>query len=84
MRSDLNTVREQGGAAAASTISRLSLSSPHVMSCTADEEEIDFEGFIKIMRAGSVDSLDHLDQYDARLSTVSSPSRKSLPDLIDE
>ncbi|CAL5220717.1 g2773 [Coccomyxa viridis] len=49
-----------------------------------DEEEIDFEGFIKIMRAGSVDSLDHLDQYDARLSTISSPSGKSLSDLIDQ
>lgn len=34
----------------------------------ADEEEIDFEGFIKILRATSVDSLDDLDQYDARLS----------------
>lgn len=47
----------------------------------ADEEEIDFEGFIKIMRASSVDSLDHLDQYDARLTTVPSPSGRSLPDL---
>ena len=47
----------------------------------ADEEEIDFEGFIKIMRASSVDSLDHLDQYDARLANIASPSGRSLPDL---
>ncbi|CAK0783368.1 hypothetical protein CVIRNUC_006567 [Coccomyxa viridis] len=46
-----------------------------------DEEEIDFEGFIKIMRASSVDSLDHLDQYDARLANIASPSGRSLPDL---
>lgn len=39
----------------------------------ADEEEIDFEGFIKILRAGSADSLDNLDQYDARLSNHLSP-----------
>lgn len=47
----------------------------------ADEEEIDFEGFIKIMRSSSVDSLDHLDQYDARLANIHSPSGRSLPDL---
>lgn len=49
--------------------------------CSADEEEIDFEGFVKIMRAGSIDSLDNLDQFDARLSSISSPSGRSLPDL---
>ena len=32
-----------------------------------DEEEIDFEGFVRIIRASSADSLDNLDQYDARL-----------------
>ena len=42
--------------------------------CTcADEEEIDFEGFIRILRAGSADSLDNLDQYDPRLSNHLSP-----------
>ncbi len=62
----------------------LSAFSASRLSCIADEEEIDFEGFIKIMRAGSLESLDHLDQYDARLGTISSPSGKSLPDLIDQ
>ncbi|KAK9904983.1 hypothetical protein WJX75_007021 [Coccomyxa subellipsoidea] len=38
-----------------------------------DEEEIDFEGFIRILRAGSADSLDNLDQYDPRLSNHLSP-----------
>ena len=54
-----------------------------LISPLADEEEIDFEGFVKIMRAGSVDSLDHLDQYDARLSMMASPSGRSLADLVD-
>ncbi|BDA49651.1 probable calcium-dependent protein kinase 17 at N-terminal half [Coccomyxa sp. Obi] len=45
-----------------------------------DEEEIDFEGFIKILRAGSTDSLDNLDQYDARLSNHLSPRAGSVCD----
>ncbi len=36
-----------------------------------DEEEIDFEGFVRILRASSADSLDNLDQYDARLPKTS-------------
>ena len=46
----------------------------------ADEEEIDFEGFIKILRAGSADSLDNLDQYDSRLSNHLSPRAGSACD----
>jgi Ca2+-binding EF-hand superfamily protein len=32
-----------------------------------DAEEIDFEGFLKMLRVGSRDSLDSLDQYDPRV-----------------
>jgi len=33
----------------------------------ADAGEVDFEGFLKILRVGSMESLDSLEQYDARL-----------------
>ena len=35
--------------------------------CNSDEDEVDFEGFLRILRVDSTDSLDNLDQYDARL-----------------
>lgn len=49
-------------------------------SCFADEEEIDFEGFMRILRADSEDSLDNLDQYDARLAKTPTHSGTSLGD----
>lgn len=49
-------------------------------SCCADEEEIDFEGFMRILRADSEDSLDNLDQYDARLAKTPTHSNNSLGD----
>ncbi|KDD75667.1 hypothetical protein H632_c560p0 [Helicosporidium sp. ATCC 50920] len=36
----------------------------------ADAEEIDFEGFLKIMRANSVDDVGALEQYDPRLTSA--------------
>ena len=48
--------------------------------CSADEEEIDFEGFIRILRADSEDSLDNLDQYDARLAKTPTHSANCLGD----
>lgn len=33
----------------------------------ADADEMDFEGFLRMVQVGSFDSLDSLDQYDPRL-----------------
>lgn len=35
----------------------------------AEADEIDFEGFLKMIKVGSVDSIDALDQYDPRLAS---------------
>ncbi|GAB4813440.1 hypothetical protein N2152v2_000486 [Parachlorella kessleri] len=36
----------------------------------ADADEMDFEGFLRMVQVGSLDSLDSLDQYDPRLRTA--------------
>lgn len=35
----------------------------------ADMEDLDFNGFLKLLRVNSMDSLDSLDQYDSRLNS---------------
>lgn len=35
----------------------------------ADMEDLDFNGFLKLLRVSSMDSLDSLDQYDARVNS---------------
>lgn len=53
----------------------------------ADADEVDFDGFLRMLRVGSYDSLDALDQYDARyggslhgrLSTELEGSRHGVP-----
>ena len=38
---------------------------------SADTEDLDFNGFLKLLRVNSMDSLDSLDQYDSRLNSGS-------------
>ncbi len=38
---------------------------------SADMEDLDFNGFLKLIRVNSMDSLDSLDQYDSRLNSSS-------------
>lgn len=41
----------------------------------ADELDMDFEGFVRLLRVDSSDSLHSLDQYDARVGSLGQSSQ---------
>ena len=59
----------------------------YVLAMVADMEDLDFDGFLKLLRVSSMDSLDSLDQYDARVNSSlnlqsldPNPSSHGVPD----
>ena len=58
-----------------------------VFAVSADTEDLDFNGFLQLLRVSSMDSLDSLDQYDSRVNSSlnlqaldSNPSGHGVPD----
>lgn len=53
--------------------------SKHLCLCCTDADEIDFDGFLRMLRVGS---MDHLDQYESRhLSSASLHAGSNFSDL---
>lgn len=51
----------------------------------ADQLDMDFEGFLKLLRVDSTDSLDSLDQYDSRVDSqgTSGQFSSTLPTVLE-
>ena len=56
-----------------------------VVEMCADQLDMDFEGFMKLLRVDSADSLDSLDQYDSRVESqvASGQFSPTLPTVIE-